>query len=63
MDKSSDAYPQPDVEPDGSLGPGSTANGDPESHDDEQRPDATASPSDVNSLIEHNKVAGIHDME
>jgi hypothetical protein len=63
MDKPSDATPSPDIESDGSLVPGSTANGDPESHDSEQRPDAAASASDVDSLIEHNKVAGIHDME
>jgi len=63
MDKPSDAEPTPDIDADGSLEPGSTANGDPESHDDEFRPEAAASPSDVNSLIEHNRVAGVHDME
>ena len=63
MSKPSDAYPEPDVESDGALVPGSTANGDPESHDEESRPRAAASPSDVDSLIEGNRVATAEDME
>jgi hypothetical protein len=63
MDKSSDATPEPDITADGSLEPGSTANGDPESHDAEERPEAAASPSDPDSLIEGNRVATAEDME
>jgi len=61
--KSSDAEPTPDITSDGSLEAGSTANFDPESHDDETRTDAPASASDPNSLIEGNRVATAEDME